>query len=186
MAALYLCCQAWPPSSSLQSGRVTDILPPVCACSPRRAFYPAASALLAPHTHPSCLVGLSNPGFPTTLLPPFIVLHPSTSSLSPPPLHWACEGEPVPSGATVQIAMRPPQMVAALLWIHSFREWLACFSSSSSFIFCSAIFICYSMLTPICPSYLVYHSFRSIEDASSCWVCHLKARLMKHKHPQRF
>lgn len=34
-----------------------------------------------------------------------------------PSLYWAHEGEPVPSGATVQIAVLPPQMDASLLRI---------------------------------------------------------------------
>lgn len=32
-----------------------------------------------------------------------------------PSLYWAHEGEPVPSGTTVQIAVPPPQMEASLL-----------------------------------------------------------------------
>lgn len=41
----------------------------------------------------------------------------SPTSLPPrlPSLYWAHEGEPVPSGATVQIAVLPPQMDASLL-----------------------------------------------------------------------
>lgn len=44
---------------------------------------------------------------------------PSPTSLPAhlPSLYWAHEGEPVPSGTTVQIAVLPPQMEASLLWI---------------------------------------------------------------------
>lgn len=102
LAALYQCCQKRPLSSIPQSGWFADSQPAESACSPRRSFHPAASALLPPHTHPSCLAGPSNPVPP----PP---------SFSLPSLHWACEGEPVPSGTTVQIAVLPLQMEAALL-----------------------------------------------------------------------
>lgn len=117
LAASYPSCQTRPLSSSLQSGRLTDSQPAESACSPRRAFHPAASALLPPHTHPSCLVGLSNPASPSPLLSFFSIIPPPPVSPSLPPLHWACEGEPVPSGTTVQIATLPLQMEAALLWI---------------------------------------------------------------------
>lgn len=119
LAASYPSCQTRPLSSSLQSGRLADSQPAESACSPRRAFHPAAFALLPPHTHPSCLVGLSNPASPSLLSFSLSSPTPPPPPIPPslPPLHWACEGEPVPSGATVQIATLPLQMEAALLWI---------------------------------------------------------------------
>lgn len=95
--------------SCLQSAWLLDSQPAESAGGPRRAFHPGASALLSLHTHPSCLVRLSNPQPPSlpSSFPPASLL----------PLHWACEGEPVPSGATVQIAMLPLQIETSLLWI---------------------------------------------------------------------
>ena len=78
MVALYQCCQAKLLSWSFQPGRLADSLPAESASSPKRAFHRAASALLAPHTHPSCLVGLSNPGSPLAPTSP----NPSTTALS--------------------------------------------------------------------------------------------------------
>lgn len=67
LAALYQCCQKRPLSSIPQSGWFADSQPAESACSPRRSFHPAASALLPPHTHPSCLAGPSNPVPPPPL-----------------------------------------------------------------------------------------------------------------------
>lgn len=73
-------------------GLALRIEPPVWApCrqpASRKRLQPQESLLsccvcsFAPHTHPSCLVGLSNPGSPPSLLPLFIVPHPHL----PPPL----------------------------------------------------------------------------------------------------
>lgn len=54
---------SWAPS--LRSGWFADSEPAQSACSPRRGFLPAASALLPPHTHPSCPAGPSNPVAPS-------------------------------------------------------------------------------------------------------------------------
>lgn len=121
LAALNHFCQERPLSSSLQSGRLVDSRPAESARSPRRAFHPAASALLRPHTHPLCLVRLSNPTSPSSPCRPFLLLSPT----SLPPLHWAREGEPVPNGTTVQIAILPLQMGASLLWIYPCKERLS-------------------------------------------------------------
>lgn len=83
------------------------------ACSLWRDLHPAASALLHPHTHPFFPTGPSKPSSPPPPLP-----HLPTSLLAClPSLYWAHEGEAVPSGTTVQIAVLPPQMEATLLWI---------------------------------------------------------------------
>lgn len=133
-AALYQCCQSRPLSSVLQSGWLADSQPAESACSPRRAFHPAASALLPPHKHPSCLVGLSNPSSPLPAHPQpptqththtcshtRMLTHAQTRAHTPlplPPLHWAPEGEPVPSETTVQIAVFPLDGGCSLVNFH--------------------------------------------------------------------
>lgn len=74
LAALYQCCQRRPLSSIPQSGWFADSQPAESACSPRRSFHPAASALLPPHTHPSCLADPSNPVPPLLFLSSFAPL----------------------------------------------------------------------------------------------------------------
>ena len=83
----------------------------VCSQTASRQNQPAAPGeafiLLRPlfslltHIHPGWLDVK-----PPTPLPSFLYL---------PSLHWACEGEPVPSGTTVQIAVLPVQIGYALL-----------------------------------------------------------------------
>lgn len=129
LEALYQRWQTRPPSSSLQSGRRADSQPAESACSPRRAFHPAASALLRPHTHPSCLVGLSNPASPPT--PPTSLCH---SPLLPLPSLF------LRSTGLVKVSQSPVALLYRLQcfllkWrpvsvVYPCKEWLG---SSSSF-----------------------------------------------------
>lgn len=105
----------WAPSSSLVGSQTASRQNQPAAPGEHSILLRLLFSLLT-HIHPAwsaCQTLRSphhRPSFRHSPLPP--LLQPSL-----PPLHWACEGEPVPSGATVQIAMRPLQMEASLLWI---------------------------------------------------------------------
>lgn len=73
LAAFYQCCQTRPLSSILQSGWFADSQPAESACSPRRAFHPAASALL--------LLANIHPAWSACQTP----THPHPSFRQPPP-----------------------------------------------------------------------------------------------------
>lgn len=178
LAAFYQCCHTRPLSSSLQSGRLADSQPAESACTPRRAFHPAASALLPPHTHPSCLVGLSNPASPC---PPCL---PPSSTPPPPPLPslFLC------STGLVKVSQSP---VALLYRLQCFlfewrlltceyrcKECLGCFSSSSTFCLVIFVFLPHTYLWMS-----VLFSLRSAvldhDSGRRRLLCHLKARVTK-------
>lgn len=180
LAAFYQCCHTRPLSSSLQSGRLADSQPAESACTPRRAFHPAASALLPPHTHPSCLVGLSNPASPCPpCLPP--------SSTPPPPLPSLF----LRSTGLVKVSQSP---VALLYRLRCFlfewrlltceyrcKEWLGCSTSPSTF-FVWLFLSFYRTLISGCLYYLVsilLSGQLSLTMTRGGAVCHLKARVTK-------
>lgn len=88
---------------------------------------------------PSCCV-CSSLSSHTSILPPPARQNPVPSPTFLPAhlrsLYWAHEGEPVPSGTTVQIAVLPPQMDASLLRIP--RERVGALHSST---FCLVVVV---------------------------------------------
>lgn len=162
MASLYYCCQVWPLSRRLQSGRLADSAACRICLQPQESFL-SCCVCSSCSSHTSILPALAvKPWVPSNRTPP-----PSLSFLPPvslnchppplvPPLFLCSTGlvkvSPFPSGTTVQIAMFPAQMVAVLLRIHPLRKWLCCSSSFSLLIFCLTVFV-HAQL--ICPYYLV-------------------------------
>lgn len=192
LAALYQCCQTRPPSSSLQSGPLADSQPAESACSPRRAFHPAASALLPPHTHPSCLVGLSNPAPPLhPCLPPspHLLLSPLSSSAPLGLWRWASPQRHYCTDCNASFSNGG----CSLLWIPHVKNGRA---APHLPLFLHRLFGYFRLLPHTCIWMSALFSFSILlsgqlsltmtRGSAGCSVYHLRARLTKRNHPLRF
>lgn len=126
MPSLYYCCQVWPLSRSLQSGRLADSAACRICLQPQESLISCcvcsscSSHTSIPPAQPvKPWVPSSNTSTPTPSFPFLPLVSPHCHSSLVPPLFLCSIGlvkvSLFPSGTNVQIAMPPPPMVAVLL-----------------------------------------------------------------------
>lgn len=174
LAALYQCCQRRPLSSIPQSGWFADSQPAESACSPRRSFHPAASALLPPHTHPSCLADPSNPVPPLLFLSSFAPL--GLWRWASPQWHYCTDCSASSSNGGCSLVNTHVRTGCAALPSSTFCLVILVSNQSLS------LYVCIFFLPPSCAQ--VSRPWPWLCNAEAA-LCHLRARPKNRKHSLR-